>query len=108
MNGKLSIQIFVAAFSLAAVTTSALAAAEEADAQLRTQAKVSKSDAEKTPLDVFRDWGIEPLAISRLISMSPLGMREARAATEIKCVTAEELQRGELNQRLIAKSFVSK
>ena len=57
--------------------------------------------------DVFRDWGIEPLAISGLISMSPLGMREARAATEIKCVTAEELQRGELNERLTAKSLVT-
>jgi hypothetical protein len=56
----------------------------------------------------FRDWGIEPLAISGLISMSPLGMREARAATEIKCVTAEELQRGELNDRLTTKSFVNK
>jgi hypothetical protein len=83
MKGKLNRQTFVAAFFLAAVTTSALAAAEKTAAQLRTQVKVSKSDAEKTPLDVFRNWGIEPLAISRLISMSPLGVREARAATEI-------------------------
>jgi hypothetical protein len=30
------------------------------------------------------------LVNSRLISISPLGMREARAATQIKCVTAEE------------------
>jgi hypothetical protein len=82
MKGKLSSQTFVAAFFLAAVTTSAFAAAEETAAQLRTQVKVSKPDTEKTPLDVFRDRGIEPLAISRLILMSPLGVREARAATE--------------------------
>jgi hypothetical protein len=56
---------------------------------------------------MFRDWGIEPLAISGLISMSPLGMREVQGATGVKCVTAEELQRGELNERLTAKSWVT-
>jgi hypothetical protein len=57
---------------------------------------------------VFRDWGIEPLAISGLISMSPLGMREVRAATGIECVTAAELQRGELNERLTGKYGVAR
>jgi hypothetical protein len=54
-------------------------------------------------VSVLRDWGIEPLAISGLISMSPLAMREARAATAINCVTADELQRGDLNERLTGK-----
>jgi hypothetical protein len=55
---------------------------------------------------VFRDWGIEPLAISGLISMSPLAMREARAATGINCVTADELRRGDLNERLTGNGRV--
>jgi hypothetical protein len=54
-------------------------------------------------VSVLRDWGIEPLAISGLISMSPLAMREARAATAINCVTADELQRGDLNEQLTGK-----
>ena len=49
---------------------------------------------------VLRDWGIEPLAISGVISMSPLAMREAQAATGIRCLTSKELQRGALNDCL--------
>jgi hypothetical protein len=64
--------------------------------------------AARGAVHVFRDWGIEPLAISGLISMSPLGMREARAATGIECVTAAELQRGELNERLTGKYGVAR
>ena len=45
--------------------------------------------------------GIEPLAISGLISMSPLGMIETEAATGIPCVSAKNLQRGKLNNRLL-------
>lgn len=52
-------------------------------------------------LTVLRGWGIEPVAISGLISMSPLAMKEAEAATGIKCFTAQELQHGELNKHLI-------
>jgi hypothetical protein len=50
---------------------------------------------------VLRGWGIEPVAISGLISMSPLGIREVQAATDSPCLTARELQRGDLNARLL-------
>jgi uncharacterized membrane protein YkoI len=59
MKGKLSIQTFLAAFALVAVTTSALAAAEETGAPLCTQAKVSKSEAEKTALEKVPDGSVE-------------------------------------------------
>jgi hypothetical protein len=44
--------------------------------------------------------GITPLVISGLISMSPLAMQEAHAATGIECMTAEQLETGELNPHL--------
>jgi hypothetical protein len=50
---------------------------------------------------VLRSWGIEPLAISGLVSMSSLGIKEAQAATGSPCLTARELQCGELNARLM-------
>jgi uncharacterized membrane protein YkoI len=65
MKGKLCIQTVVAAFSLAAVTTSALAAAEETEAQLRTQAKVSKSDAEKTALGKVPNGSVESAQLEK-------------------------------------------
>ena len=65
MKGKLCIQTVVAAFSLAAVTTSALAAGEETGAQLRTQAKVSKSDAEKTALEKVPDGRVESAELEK-------------------------------------------
>lgn len=46
---------------------------------------------------VLRGWGIEPLAISGVVSMSPLGMRETQVATRLSCLTASELQAGALN-----------
>ena len=49
-----------------------------------------------------RALGIEPLAISGRLSMSSLAAREAEAATGLPCLTAGELQRGKLNERLIA------
>lgn len=49
---------------------------------------------------LLRNWGIEPLAISGIVSMSSLGIREAQAATQLKCYTATELQSGVLNARL--------
>lgn len=49
---------------------------------------------------LLRSWGIEPDAISGVISMSPLAMREAHVATGVRCVTAGELARGELNAAL--------
>ena len=36
--------------------------------------------------------------------MSPLAMREAQKATEIRCVTAKELQSGELNKILTSRT----
>jgi hypothetical protein len=50
---------------------------------------------------VLRGWGIEPVAISGIISMSPLAMREASAATKVRCLTAKELQCGELHRILV-------
>ena len=49
---------------------------------------------------LLRDWGIEPAAISGLISLSPLAMREAEVATGVRCYTAKELQQGDLNDLL--------
>ena len=51
-------------------------------------------------IDQMRAWGLEPAAISGVISMSPLGMREARARTGIACLTGAALERGELNETL--------
>jgi hypothetical protein len=45
---------------------------------------------------VLRGWGIEAVAISGVLSMSPLGMQEAQAATGVQCLTAEALQQGAL------------
>lgn len=49
---------------------------------------------------VLRNWGIEPLGISGIVSMGSLGIREAQAATGLKCYTASELQSGAVNARL--------
>jgi hypothetical protein len=49
---------------------------------------------------VLRNWAIDPLAISGVVSMSPLGMKETQAATQLPCLTAGELQAGALNARL--------
>ena len=51
-------------------------------------------------VEVLRKWAIEPLAISGVVSMSPLGVKEAQAATQLPCLTAGELQSGALNARL--------
>jgi len=52
-------------------------------------------------IDILRGWGLEPVVMSGVISMSPLGMREAQAKTGVPCLTAAALQRGELNERLM-------
>jgi hypothetical protein len=51
-------------------------------------------------VSVLRGWGIEPLAISGVVSMGSLGIKEAQAATGLKCFSASELQSGALNARL--------
>jgi hypothetical protein len=50
---------------------------------------------------ILRKWGIEPLAISGLVSMSALGIRETQMATALPCLTARGLQCGELNPQLL-------
>src|SRR5262245_41483960 len=50
--------------------------------------------------ELLHRYGIEPLALTGLLTMSPLGMREASAVTGLQCFTAAELQRGILNERL--------
>ena len=51
-------------------------------------------------VSLLRRWGIEPLAVSGLVSMSPLGIQETQAATQLNCLTASELQSGALNSHL--------
>lgn len=52
-------------------------------------------------VSMLRSWGIEPIALSGLISMSPLGIQEVQTATGLPCLTAKQLQRGDvLTQRL--------
>jgi len=46
---------------------------------------------------VLRNWDIDPLAISGVVSMSPLGVKETQTATQLPCLTAGELQSGALN-----------
>jgi hypothetical protein len=45
---------------------------------------------------MLRQWGIEPLAVSGVVSMSPLNIREVEAAVKLRCLTAGELQNGAL------------
>jgi hypothetical protein len=52
-------------------------------------------------LFTLRSWGVTPIAVSGRISMSPLGMQEAHSATGIECLTAEHLEQGKLNPRLM-------
>jgi hypothetical protein len=51
-------------------------------------------------VSVLRSWGIEPLAISGVVSMGSLGIKEVQAATGLNCFSASELQSGALNGRL--------
>ncbi len=45
---------------------------------------------------MLRQWGIEPIAVSGVVSMSPLNIREVEAAVKLRCLTAKELQNGAL------------
>jgi hypothetical protein len=47
-------------------------------------------------VDMLRNWHVEPLAVSGLVSMSSLSVREAEEATKVRCLTADQLQNGEL------------
>jgi len=39
---------------------------------------------------MLRRWGIEPIALSGLISMSSLGIQEVQTATGLPCLTAKQ------------------
>lgn len=54
-----------------------------------------------TGVTMLRNWDIEPVAISGVTSMSPLGIQETEEATGLPCLTAKKLQAGDLNARLI-------
>src|SRR4030081_10243 len=56
---------------------------------------------------VLRKWGIEPVAISGIVSMSPLAIKETEIATHLPCLTAQGLQCGELNPYLLALKSAS-
>jgi hypothetical protein len=45
---------------------------------------------------MLRNWEVEPLAVSGVVSMSSLSIREAEEATKVRCLTAAQLQNGEL------------
>jgi hypothetical protein len=45
---------------------------------------------------MLRQWGIEPLAVSGVVSMSPLNIREVETAVKVRCLTGGELQNGAL------------
>lgn len=49
----------------------------------------------------LRQLGVEPVAISGVITQSPLAMQEATTATGVPCLTAAELQAGALNAQLL-------
>jgi hypothetical protein len=50
-------------------------------------------------------YGIEPLAVSGIVSMSALGVREVMEATGRPCLTAKEVQRGEFAPLLPKNGF---
>jgi len=54
-------------------------------------------------VSLLRSWAIEPLAISGIVSMSPLGAQEVRKGTGLPCLTAAELQAGTLNAQLLGR-----
>lgn len=46
-------------------------------------------------VNMLRNWHVEPLAVSGVVSMSSLSVREAEEATKVRCLTAAQLQNGE-------------
>lgn len=51
-------------------------------------------------VSMLRSWNAEPLAVSGVVSMSPLGVRETEEAAKLPCLTASQLQDGELEALL--------
>ena len=60
----------------------------------------AESMAAVAGVELLRGCGIEPLAISGVIAMSPLGMREAADRSGVACLTGAEIGRGALNEEL--------
>ena len=52
-------------------------------------------------LRMLQSWGISPLAISGIVCMSPLAMKEAEAVTGLPCLSSQELERGRLTAQLL-------
>ena len=55
-------------------------------------------------VSVLRSWGINALAVSGLVSMSPLCRKEVQMGTGLPCLTAQELERGKLTAQLMGLS----
>jgi hypothetical protein len=51
-------------------------------------------------VNVLREWNIDPIAVSGLVSMSPLHVTETHLATRLPCLTGSELETGALNGRI--------
>jgi hypothetical protein len=56
--------------------------------------------AAESGVRMLREWNIVPVALAGIVSMSPLGIREAEHATGLRCYTAREIQDGALNRLL--------
>jgi hypothetical protein len=55
-------------------------------------------------ISILHGLGIDPVAISGVVSMSPLASQEIERATGIRCMTARNLQLGKLNDQLIPQN----
>ncbi len=54
-------------------------------------------------VSLLRGWGVEPLAVSGVVSMSPLGIREVEAGTNLPCLTAGQIQSGHLTAQILGE-----
>src|SRR5262249_30790350 len=54
---------------------------------------------------ILRGWGIDLVAISGVISQSPLAIKEIEYATHVQCMSAKDIQQGKLNERLVKKRY---
>jgi len=88
MKTKLGILTIAAAISLSGLTASILAAAEESQAQLQAEAKISKADAEKTALAKVPNGTIKDSELERehgkLIWSFDIAMPQSKDITEVQ------------------------
>jgi uncharacterized membrane protein YkoI len=88
MKRNLSVQIVVAAFALVGSGSSGLVAAEETEAQLLTQALVSKADAQKTALEKVPEGRVESAELEKengkLVWSFDIAKPNTRNITEIQ------------------------